>query len=81
MEAQSPKQKYEGEEWKVANGCDENKFGLVLKMPTDLCDYHASDVDLYILTTPVQGDVSLDVSSDTKLKDLIILGLKMHHIC
>jgi hypothetical protein len=44
------------------------KIGRVLKIPTALGDHHASGVDSYILTPPVQGDVSPDLSSYTKLK-------------
>ena len=59
-------------EWKVANGCDENEYGRVLKIPSPLGDHHASGVYPYILTLPVHGDMSPDVSSKNKLKDLVV---------
>jgi hypothetical protein len=65
------RKEYEQVEWKVANGCDENEFESVLKIPTALGDHHASGVYPAIVTPPVQGEVTHDVSSYTKLKDLI----------
>ena len=41
---------YEEVEWKVANVCDKNEFGRVLKVPTALGDHHASGVGPYTLT-------------------------------
>ncbi len=55
-------------EWKVANGCEENESGRVLKTPIVLSDHDACGVHSYILTPSVQGDVTLDVESYTKVK-------------
>ena len=65
------KKECEEVEWNVANGCDKDGFKRVLKIPTALGDHHATGVHPCIMTPPVQVDVSPDVSSDTKLKDLI----------
>jgi hypothetical protein len=62
------KKEYEEVEWKVANDCEENEFGRVLKTPIGLGDHDTSGVHSYTLTPPVQGDVSPDVTSYTNLK-------------
>ena len=55
----------------VANGCKKIEFGRVLKIPTTLGDHHASGVDPSILKPPVQGDVTFNVSSNNKSKNLL----------
>jgi hypothetical protein len=62
------KKEYEEVEWKVANDCEENEFGRVLKTPIALGDHDASRVHSYILTPSVQGDVNPNVASYTKVK-------------
>jgi hypothetical protein len=62
------KKECENVEWKVANGYEENEFGRVLKTPSAMGDHDASGVHSYILTPSVQGDVSPDVASYTKVK-------------
>jgi hypothetical protein len=44
---------------------------LYKKIPNAMGDHHVSGVDSYIITSPVQGDVSPDVSSYTKLKNFV----------
>jgi hypothetical protein len=55
-------------EWKVANDYGRNEFGRVLKTPIGLGAHDASDVHSSILTPSVQGDVTPDVASYTKVK-------------
>jgi len=62
------KKEYEEVEWKVANDCEENEFGRVLKTPIGLGAHDASDVHSYILTPSAQGDVTPDVAPYTKVK-------------
>ena len=68
MGVQSPKKEYEEVEWKVANDCEENEFERVLKTPISLGVHDAYGVHSYISTPSVQGHMSLDVASYTKVK-------------
>jgi hypothetical protein len=62
------KQQYEEVEWKVANDCERNEFGRVLKTPVGLGAQDAFAVHSSILTPSVQGDATPDVASCTKVK-------------
>ena len=62
------KKEYEKEEWKVANDCEENQFGRVLKTSIGMGAHGASIVRSSILTSSVRGDATLDVASYTKVK-------------
>ena len=55
-------------EWKVANDYERNEFGRVLKTPVGLGAHDAFLVQSFILTPSVQGDVTSDVASYTKVK-------------
>jgi hypothetical protein len=68
LEAQSPKKEYEEVEWKVSNDCEGNEFGRVLKTPIGLGAHDTYAVHSSILTPSVQGDVTPDVASYTKVK-------------
>jgi hypothetical protein len=62
------KKEYEEVEWKVASDCEGDEFGRVLKTPIALGDHDVSLVYSYILAPSVQGDVTPDVASYTKVK-------------
>ena len=59
---------YEEVERKVANACEENEFGRVLRTPIGLGAHDAFATHPYILTPSVQGDVTPYVASYTKVK-------------
>jgi hypothetical protein len=62
---------YEEVERNVANGCDKNEFGREFNITIAIGDHHASGVDNAILAPPVQGNVTSDLSLNTKLKELL----------
>jgi hypothetical protein len=59
---------YEEVEWKVANDCERNAFGRVIKSPIGLGAHEACVVHSSILKPSVQRDVTPDVASYTKVK-------------
>ena len=62
------KKENEEVEWKVANRCDDDVFGRVLKTPISMGYHDTSGVHSYTHTPSVQGDMTPDGASYTKVK-------------
>jgi hypothetical protein len=62
---------YENGSWMVADKCDKNLFGRVLKISTSLGDHDGSNIQHAMPMAQVQGDKIHDASSYNAFKDML----------